>query len=76
MKITRKGVDPRKRGWVGACVTCGATAEAEEHEMTNIVISPLHNNDRICWMTCPECGANADLQGMFFYPRAGWTAQR
>lgn len=71
MKITKQGINPDSRLWVGICRQCGSEAEGTESEMTHIT----HDQREGCtfsWEKCPVCGAGASgsgYGGMLFYPK-------
>lgn len=69
MKITKQGIPPGDRKWIGKCRTCNSEAEATGSEMQNIKYDQREGGS-FCWQKCPVCNAGgaSGYGGMLFYP--------
>lgn len=72
MKVTKVGIVPSSRIWLGSCQRCGSEAEAVEGELTRI--RDTQRDGRFSWEKCPVCGAGGSedaegFGGMLFYPK-------
>jgi hypothetical protein len=63
MKITKRGVPPSERKWVGQCTACSSEVEALEGELERIE-ADQREGTRFCRVVCPVC----NLLRLILYP--------
>lgn len=71
MNITKRGIPPQERVWIGKCNKCGSEAEANQCELHNITDDPREGT-QFSWENCPVCDAGdarTGYGGMLFYPK-------